>query len=147
MGLDITAYEKVELVHAGTYNEAYVDDDDLVYLYNHDFPERSDGFVEGYYRFGAGDTCRFRAGSYSGYSRYRDRLAALVGTTAEAMWKLPVNAESPPAFFEQINFADNEGFLGPKTCTKLLADYEAHIAKVPDGSELYDDDFATLYRD
>ncbi len=123
MGLDIIALENVELVRADGAEEGPHDDEgeDLVYLYpNPDFAERADGMVPGAYR-GKGGRHEFRAGSYSGYSEWRERLAALVDTTPEKVWAGAV----APAFGELINFAVNEGTIGPKTSAKLAKDFEA----------------------
>jgi hypothetical protein len=131
MGLDCTAYEKVTLVEAITLEQLKVknwehplyDDEAHCLLYNKDFPERSDGLVEGFYLI-EGKSKGFRAGSYSGYMRYRQLLAQIVGAeSAEKFWREPEKLKDKP-FYEQINFADNEGFLGPETCKLLLADYK-----------------------
>jgi hypothetical protein len=75
----------------------------------------------------------FRAGSYGGYNTWRENLAKLAGypatewrdhdgeTTmkhAAACWR---GAAGP--FSELINFADNEGTIGPIVAKKLAADF------------------------
>lgn len=130
MGLDCTAYEKVELVEAISLKEMRrldwqhpkYDSRESVFLFNGSgFEERSDDLKEGIYKW-AGKQYGFRAGSYSSYNAYRALLADLAGTTDRAVWDNP----QPGPFMEQINFSDCEGFLGPKTCAKLLADYKAY---------------------
>ena len=126
MGLDIVALENVELVRAESEEEGDPpEDDDLVYLYpNEDFPAQADGITPGAYR-GKGGRHEFRAGSYSGYNEWRERLAALVDTTPEKVWAGAI----APAFGELINFADNEGTIGPKTSAKLAKDFDAWRAR------------------
>jgi hypothetical protein len=129
MGLDITAWAHVELIEAITIKAANAckprhplyDQDGVTMLY-HWSAIRSDGLPEGFYR--TSDECHaFGAGSYSGYNTWREQLASLVGTTPERVW---AGKDEPTAFYELINFADNEGFIGPKTSAKLHADFVAH---------------------
>ena len=58
------------------------------------------------------------------------------GTTTSAVW----TNQPPGPFVELINFADDEGFIGPKTCAKLAKDFVdnrdkavAFCARSPDG--------------
>jgi hypothetical protein len=145
MGLDCTAYEKVELIEAISLEEMQklnwqhpkYDEDKCLFLFNvSGFEEQSDGLVEGIYKQ-SGKSFGFRAGSYSGYNAYRARLAELVGTTDRAVWNDP----KPGPFMEQINFSDCEGFLGPKTCAKLLVDYTEHEAEAKKGMEYWFDSY------
>ncbi|MBU8594050.1 hypothetical protein [Bacillus subtilis] len=53
----------------------------------------------------------FRAGSYSGYGWWRRKLEEFKGDTA---------------FQELINFADNEGTIGPVVSKKLAKDFNEH---------------------
>lgn len=125
MGLDITAYEKVTLVRAMTVKQANAEDYDpydrketLLYL---DHPSRTqhDGMTEGAYAYD-GETMHFRAGSYGGYNQWRSWLAAMTGTTDQAIWDNP----KPGPFVELIHFSDCEGFIGPQTSAKLAKDFE-----------------------
>jgi hypothetical protein len=134
MGLDCSAYEKVTLIKKISLKNMqarnwkvppYGEDDSVHFLFNYDeFKDRSDGLEVGLYR-SSGKTFEFRAGSYGGYGEYRQLLAKIGNTTPEAVWSDSDRHKNVP-FFEQINFADNEGFLGPKTCAALLADYIQH---------------------
>lgn len=63
----------------------------------------------------ATETHNFQAGSYMGYSRWREALGRCFG------WKR--DTEDP--FMELIYFADNEGTLLWKSARALLADFEA----------------------
>jgi len=144
MGLDITAYEHVELAEGITIDalrelnwvHPLYDTDGIVLLYYAGFPERSDGLVEGLYRT-SGECEAFAAGSYSGYNEWRESLAALVGTTPQAVWSArreqwepgKERVGQPVPFVELIDFADNEGFIGPKTSAKLHADFVDHGVK------------------
>ncbi len=56
---------------------------------------------------------RFRAGSYSGYGVWRDELRRFAGSGA--------------AFHELIDFADNEGTIGPVVSAKLLRDFAENL--------------------
>ena len=124
MGLDITAYCCLQ----------ETSDPDATYLGSQpkEFVARTDGLAEG--RYAASRSLHFRAGSYSGYNRWRDELAKLAGY--KAVWhKAPYDktgeeshaagaweaAEGP--FWELINFSDCEGFIGPKTSAKLALDF------------------------
>ena len=128
MGLDVSVYERVE--HIGAFNEREHDDcDEVVHLYYAGFEQRGDGLVEGAYRV-SGETEAFRAGSYSGYNRWREQLCDMVcGRKPEAVWSGEV---APLAFGELINFADNEGFIGPKTSAKLANDFETLAGQAED---------------
>lgn len=131
MGLDISYYRQAKFVRAPA------DDDDgynegLVRIYtNPDFAERADRLADGLYSAEFGDD--FRAGSYSGYNRWREELARFAGypptrhdggyggprdLCAAACWE---GATGP--FSELINFADNEGVIGPITAGKLARDF------------------------
>ena len=57
-----------------------------------------------------------RAGSYSGYSAWRDDLRR----------QFNPDTEPDKPFYELIWFADNEGTIGPEAAADLLADFLAH---------------------
>jgi len=92
---------------------------------NPDFPAQAEGIEDGYY--GYENSMDFRAGSYSGYNQWRDELARMAGYAPVASDHSPYAAgawqkKSGP-FWELINFADNEGCIGPKTSAKLAKDF------------------------
>lgn len=121
MGLDITAYEHIQFIKSkptGGYPDADYDRPETEPLfYNYEcFTPRSDGNPEGLYLI-SGDTYRFPAGSYSWYGQWRDQLADMV----EYHCELDEDASGP--FDEIINFADNEGTIGPATSAKLAKDF------------------------
>lgn len=124
MGLDITAYEKVTLIRADEPGVDWDEEDGTDQLYSTHWPERADGLVDGVYRYG-GEVLGFRAGSYSGYNRWREDLAKLLGTTPEKVWSDP----KPGPFLELIAFADNEGVIGPVTSAKLARDFAEYAGK------------------
>ncbi len=128
MGLDIMVYECVELVKEMTVEECNDSDwdetDGLTYLY-HSWPERTDGMADGIYRF-SGKVEGFRAGSYGGYNAWRNMLSRFgLGMSDEMVWIQ--RAQGP--FSELVNFADNEGFIGPKTSAKLAKDFRDHLSR------------------
>lgn len=141
MGLDITAHvrltkiEGVKYLEGEVYNQALevVDYEtyDLVAHLNPDFPVRADDIEDrGVYR--SEDSFGFCAGAYSGYNRWRERLAELAGYL-----KAPIEiygreehrydagawavAEGP--FWELIMFSDCEGVIGTSVSKKLAADF------------------------
>lgn len=122
MGLDITAYEHVDLVEAVSPEGMRARDwayDDVadVYLSNvDDFVARGDRIVDGIYR-PRGKKLTWPMGSYHAYGYWRDALARLV--------RRPPRSQKPGPFAELIWFADNEGFLGPVTSAKLYGDFVA----------------------
>jgi hypothetical protein len=146
MGLDITAYSNLK--HLGRHvkdpalNEGESGGvDDWCYYDNHVSAFAYDSFPQSFrglpvvgertgadYRFidagcfevtDATETHAFRAGSYSGYSRWRQNLQDQFN---------PDRAPGGP-FFELIWFADNEGSIGPDAARDLLADFREHEAR------------------
>lgn len=118
MGLDITAYKGLKEVK----NPQLDEDGDLV---NYDtewkpgasmewsekhFTGRGEG-VEADKVYTFEDEFGFRAGSYSGYNWWRNELEQFKGDVA---------------FQELINFADNEGVIGPVVSKKLLNDFKQY---------------------
>ena len=161
MGLDITAYKDVTKLDGVKYidGEVYdatlsaVDDDkfDFVVYVADDFPGRQ-GSLEDYGVYKSGDSFGFRAGSYSGYNSWRNKLAELAGyelgsyeqygrewpSHAATAWK----ATSGP-FWELINFSDCEGTIGPEASAKLLKDFQEFEAE----AEKIGGDFFEKYQD
>lgn len=134
MGLDIMVLQHIELTepheHAddcwGEHHTAYA----CVGM------ERSFRGLEGVDReFGAGffggrcytgeQAMDFRAGSYSGYNQWRATLAKFQGLTDKQIWQDPLGHLDTP-FYELINFADNEGTIGPEAAADLYEDFVTH---------------------
>lgn len=159
MGLDITAYSKLELV--GKHTEDWCDlYETHVQAFAYDSFPRSfrgievvgnrDSFIEGgCYAFTDGtETHAFRAGSYSGYGRWRNDLAAQFNPAPVTFGdRGPCMAEPDPnlPFYELIWFADNEGTIGPEAAADLLADFRAHATAYEPGASA--DYFRDKYTD
>lgn len=127
MGLDISAYSRLRRI--GEEPSLYANNESGIVVYadtvrfSNRFGPRCDLAPGLYEQSEEGETLTFRAGSYSGYGDWRRNLALLVGWSSDSeAWE----AETPhiAAFYEQINFADNEGYIGPTVAAKLAADYE-----------------------
>lgn len=134
MGLDITAYRKVEFVRELKRGEEGDEEwPSLTSLHvNPDFPAQADGLKRGLYRVSGSfdralaaeyggeadpDQFKFCAGSYSGYSLWRSHLKTMVaGVTYRQT-----------AFSEIINFSDCEGIIGPKTSAKLFKHFDSWL--------------------
>lgn len=131
MGLDITAYRALKPAADIEFDE-YGDPKEYDRYFqareNTHFPGRAEGLTDrAWYEFA--DSDGFRAGSYSGYGEWRDNLAQLAGYPARADLRQPHShsaaawaAQSGP-FWELINFADNEGVIGPVVAAKLAKDF------------------------
>ena len=69
--------------------------------------------------------------SYSGYGEWRRELAkAVLDVDVEDVWKDPDAYRDRP-FFELLEFADNEGTIGPEAAADLLVDFREHRDQVP----------------
>lgn len=129
MGLDITAYEYVE--------KSENDRGDFIKYNIKDFAERGDDLVEDAWYWGSGATFTFLAGSYLGYGAWQSRLCEFVhGMTHDEFWKLEDAAGK--VFAELLNYAGNEGVIGPKTSAKLAADFEAWHERFVQENDEYD---------
>jgi hypothetical protein len=142
MGLDITAYSNLTYVghHAEWADEdAHYDQHHEAYAYL-GFPHallgipnvsEKQGYSETFLSGGCFETTektesyRFRAGSYSGYSRWRQDLAARFNPYRDGGRGEP-DPEKP--FYELIWFADNEGTIGQLAAVNLLVDFRQHEA-------------------
>lgn len=123
MGLDIQAFSRARFVAPKAEDDYEEHEEEHVYIYSLDWPDRLDGREPGWYAVD-GEWMHFQAGSYSGYNRWREQLSeAALGVLPQAVWKDP-DAFAGQPFVELINFADNEGAIGPKTSAKLLADFQ-----------------------
>lgn len=137
MGLDISAYRALRPAP-----EAELDSDGdpkdydsftritprMVALTEEEFPGRTAGVQTGILTFGM--KLRFRAGSYSGYSQWRDWLASISGWgSAKLCWE-GTRTEGP--FYELISFSDCEGVIGPQVAAKLAKDFDDFAEKAGD---------------
>jgi hypothetical protein len=137
MGLDITAYSHVKKV------KGEFDDDKHVNVYILEtFKEQADGLTEGCYEVCEYGIERFRAGSYSGYNEWRGWLASIVGKSDKEIWETP---DPSIPFVELINFADNEGTIGPRTSKKLHADFVKMYPEALKAASKLDAETSTWY--
>jgi hypothetical protein len=154
MGLDITAYSKLEYVGRHEMPEGVekylceVEDETPLdrlhvnaFSYN-SFPHALAGLPDGAVRqekvFGSDNfllagcfavtdetkTMWLAAGSYAGYGRFRDMLKSCFADDTRSIREQP---DAP--FFELVWFADNEGTLLTQACTELLEDFTIGRAK------------------
>lgn len=125
MGLDITYYRKATppTEQQAAALQQFPEDDrhdaayDLgmhhVYI-NENFPGRNAGIPP--HEFVAAERAGgFCAGSYSGYNRWRNQLAHLVGRQQRS--------DRPGPFMELTFFSDCEGVIGPVVSAKLAKDF------------------------
>jgi hypothetical protein len=149
MGLDITAYAGIKLASiikdmeaSDAYDTHTEIRQDTIEWVEKNFSGRTEGLKAGIYTFA--DRYGFRAGSYSGYGIWRSQLSFFAhGKTSKEIWESDVTTGD---FMELINFADNEGVIGPVVSKKLAKDFEdnraAIFAKTGDGDYFrakYDD--------
>jgi hypothetical protein len=120
MGLDISACSKI--------NKTDNLDEATIFIYrgeNHN--DQAKDIEKGtYIEDNEAETCRFRAGTYSGYNTFRDLLSQIaLGVEAKAVWVEEEKYVGKP-FYEMINFSDCEGNFGPQMSDKLHKDYMEH---------------------
>ena len=151
MGLDITAYGNLVVAPSDVELDEYAypkgDNywkltDNTVKSTEEEFPGRTAGLTPAIYS--VGQTHRFRAGSYGGYNEWRNWLARLAGfKSAKEVWD--TNPATGP-FIELINFADNEGVIGPLVSAKLAKDFSEYEpeAEQRDAGQLF---YLKLYRE
>lgn len=135
MGLDITVYKQLSRVENPKLDE-YGDPEkwntewkpgaSMEWSEKH-FPGRGEGIdPQKVYKWK--EKFGFRAGSYSGYNWWRDKLNQFA------------NKDNPSNdFIELINFADNEGVIGFVVSRKLAKDFEQNEVKAKDFAETLDD--------
>ncbi len=154
MGLDITAYAKVTLVRAIDLEDYNKDEGARTlanggghcYLFeNCDDRPQSDGMPAGIYAtsgfFG------FDAGSYGGYNAWRDQLAQMMlDMMARQVWEADKGSLAGRPFVELIDFSDCEGFIGPKTCAKLSADFAKNQDKANKSDRRFRDMYANWHK-
>lgn len=153
MGLDITVHTQVEKIPTSAvpltedgeidYVEAW--ETDLVHTFVIDagFMQSLRGLDQDGWVKSVGDSYHFRAGSYGGYGFWRDALSYFaLGVPASYVWAMP-QAYTDKPFFELINFADNEGSIGPEAAADLAEDFrnlhdKAKADMEPDVLRLYE---------
>lgn len=146
MGLDITATARLRAVRCDKRDEC-----DHIHLYvNDQFPEQAKPLDSGCYESDDRDPISFRAGSYGGYSNWRESLARIAGyepvtepkDNYERLYPHSSAAayegtESMP-FVELVFFSDCEGVIGPEVSKKLAADFATFDEKARIGMNEYE---------
>jgi len=124
MGLDVTAYEQIELVEVRRASSMSEDDwdnlgPDQVWLENYDFPERSSGWPAGIYR--ASGAVGSEQNSYYGFSSFREAIAAAAhpDLTVADLRLMSIQDLMGVPLGEFIWFSDCEGFLSGPVCARL----------------------------
>lgn len=139
MGLDISAHARLTPVECDGHRCDHIG----IYV-NDDFPGRAEPLESGCYATNDADPVKFRAGSYSGYNAWRERLSRLaLGVEPGAVWQRWSKFEGKP-FAELINFSDCEGTIGPIVSKRLAADFAAFDETAREKMDVYE---YALYRD
>ena len=149
MGLDITWYRGLtESPDEPREEDGEIKDyDNAVQFYIHDKPESWTAYAGNLrgdiaYRFEESDG--FRAGSYGGFSRFRDILAGIGGFKDMPIEKVSFATEryvgdvTGLPFYEMVCFTDCEGTLGADVCANLAKDFEAMRPKFIDAIQVFD---------
>jgi len=135
MGLDITAYSKLQILTPEEIKASErsigvpVDFGEEVITLSDSQIGSPDNWIFDmkpgtYFQSKGTEEFDFRAGSYSGYGAYRKMLSeCFLGVQPGEVWYSESSYEDKP-FYEQINFSDCEGFIGPKVSAKLHEDYK-----------------------
>lgn len=131
MGLDIVAYEKITLAPDATESDYDYGLNSLQTFYVEDDRPQSAGIISGAFYEVSGREHSFRAGSYSGYNSWRNKLSVFaLGISAPNVWKKARQGDNElvgKPFVELIDFSDCGGTLGPAACAKLAKDFEGHL--------------------
>lgn len=139
MGLDITAYSKIWPSEDQSPTQHDQETRKMFRAYqNPAFPNQGADIPFAFYDYD-GETFAFCAGSYAGYSDWREELAFLADylptTASDERGKLTISyaetvfggATGP--FCELINFSDCEGCIGKTVSMKLAADFAEYQSK------------------
>lgn len=141
MGLDISVYTDAKPLEEqpakdadGHWPESVWDLDGAVYAWADEGNERSLRGLSPETWYSAAYSHGFRAGSYSGYNRFREDLCrAALGVEPRKVWN-DAAAYTERPFYELINFSDCEGTIGPEAAADLYRDFgeqeEAVLAAV-----------------
>ena len=167
MGLDIrvvSKLEKCEIQNDDAYNKypnviQISTKNDLVF-------NQSDGLEDGcYYQYSNSDYKAFRAGSYSGYGKWREQLSEAIGIKIEDLWLsisrdtklndvLDTKSFDEIPFVELLYFSDCEGTIGPIVSKKLYNDFisnrdrvEKYVSSSVPGRPIFYKDWMSLYDD
>ena len=124
MGLDAMAYEKAELTDPHEPHQDSCYDNSHVFAFTLEGQQHAlDGLEDERCYIASGESEHLNQ-SYGNYNRYREVLCyAVLGVDPREVWESPEQYADKP-FYHQINFADNEGVIGPVASAKLAKDYE-----------------------
>ena len=167
MGLDITAYSNLRAVGDHTDPGEWCEDEGHIMAYAYAcFPASfqgipvlrheaansgSDLIIGGCYAVTPEtETHKFRAGSYSGYGRWRSDLAEQFNPapiTGEGLRRSMAEPNPEGPFYALIWFADNEGCIGELAAAELLADFRAHADRYSPEDPTPFDRYRELYQD
>lgn len=133
MGLDVTWYRRLKLApraHRVWVRVANIYCEEHVVFFAHSaFPGREEGVrCDVCYEVAEGDSGDAFSATYVAYSTFRAGLAAHgMNAAPDDVWGSPDKFRGLP-FFELVNFADNEGTIGPVVAAKLAHDFESFRA-------------------
>lgn len=142
MGLDITAYEHATLTPPHPKNDDCWDREDhhvFAFIIHGSFTQSAAGLTLDRCYAVSDKKVDFRAGSYTGYSHWRDQLARnALGVESSSAVAHNLDRWRDRPFFELIWFADNEGTIGPVAAAHLATDFAEHRAQM---LPLFDSDY------
>lgn len=129
MSLQIYAYTDLRKLDIAHDPDDDLPEETMQVLVNPHFPGRADELEDGaIYAFTTCEKCLDL--SYGGYNDFRNELAGLAGYpqamhSSKRQFRHDAGAwlQSSGPFWELINFADNEGCIGPRVCAKLAKDF------------------------
>ena len=111
MGLDITAYKNIKIIG---------DEEPEYYFSNAGFPQSNmPDFENKEIQIEFDEEFDFRAGSYSGYNKFRNELCISANNIQDK--KLWTSKNEAFKFYWLINFTDCDGYIGTSYC-KILYD-------------------------
>lgn len=132
MGLDVTAYRQLKLEPEaradadGSAPEGMWCPGASMEWSEKQWPGRADGIPDANAYYSYSDADALIRYSYGTHGDFRENLAQLAGfADAKEVWNDP----RPGPFVELINFADNEGVIGPAVARKLAADFADNHAE------------------
>lgn len=128
MGLDISYYEFVELVEHEKTDGDWCSEHEVAYHIG--FPLSFGNLVEQGCYEASGEVGGFRAGSYGGYGAFREALWEAATGKVAMPWYLDKDEAIELPFFLLVNFADNEGCIGPDACRKLADQFKEYRESV-----------------
>lgn len=137
MGLDITAYSGLKELRArdDDYDNRSIENE-VAFCINDAFPGRNCNIKKDVV-YSYTNSLDFRAGSYSGYNMFRERLSQIALLVLPAqVWNNWDTFESLP-FCEMINFSDCEGVIGTDICIKLAKDFQDFESKIQNEDEYF----------